>query len=528
MIYDVAVIGGGINGAGVARDLALRGARVILFEKVDFGWATTGASSRLIHGGARYILHDVGVTYKSSKDARVLTRIASHIMIRKPFLIPANGVMLELFDAYMSVYDIFSRMRGARRKCRITGKDVSALTGGLVKAEEGVLMEEYATDPLRLTALNIISAKEAGAKILNHTEVEKIDKDGDAFLVHTKDNLTSERKEYSAKVVVNVAGPWINIVAERGGQKVKIRPTKGIHVVFFGKPFDTILTFQAIDGRYLLFVPLEGYTLLGTTDDDFFGDRDSPPIYFDEVEYLVSSAETVIPSIRKFRPITTTVGIRSMLWKYGVPEDRITREHEIYDHDGFISVVGGKLASFRLLSEIISNLVSKKLGIKSPCKTHIEPLPGAEEFRGGAFEEYVQGIAKNINEKGVPAGISLRLARKYGSRASDILQKGREIICRCQGVLDCEIRYVIKEEFCRDLDDIMRRTGAGWGACQGLRCAKHMAKILMEELEADKRYIKSALERFIRGRIRALEPIRHLGTEPLIRRLKDFSGALPY
>jgi glycerol-3-phosphate dehydrogenase len=493
--YDVAIIGGGINGVGIARDLSIRGFKVILFEKEDFGWATTWSSSCMVHGGARYIIHDIGVTYKSSRDAGILTKIVPYMLSRRPFIVVTRSkFMAILFDIYMGVYDLFSRMRGAVRHMRLTPDEVSYMTAGEVLAKGGgVLTEEYTVDPQRLALVNAISAQEFGAKVLNHTEVIRVERKDGSFLISAKNLLYNSEIKVESKLVVNASGPWIDkviansIVGTEQRKKKRLRPTKGIHIVFPGKILNSVISFQAIDGRYLLFVPLEDRTILGTTDDDFFGDPDDIEILRDEVEYLLHSAEKFIKNIRGFKPYSTKVGLRPTPYVYGVNEDKITREFEIEYDDGIIHVLGGKLASFRLLSEIVSDFVSQKLGIKTQCKTHILPLPGADDIDerfDGDFEAYSENIKKKIKDEfSLDDQIAYLLTKKYGIRARELLKTFGlgELICYCSKVFEGEVRWAIKREFAETIDDISRRTWACDGFCNGILCMRKVQKILEAE-----------------------------------------------
>jgi glycerol-3-phosphate dehydrogenase len=492
--YDVAIIGGGINGVGIARDLSMRGFKVILFEKEDFGWATTWASSCMVHGGARYIIHDIFVTYTSSRDAGILTRIVPYMLSRRPFIVVTKPkFMTTLFDIYMGVYDIFSRMRGAVRHMRLKPDEVSYMTAGEVYANGGgVLTEEYTVDPQRLALVNAISAHEFGAKILNHTEVIKIEKEREIgnFIIQAKNSLYKSETKVEARLVVNASGPWIDKVISnslRKQQKNKLRPTKGIHIVFPGKILNSVISFQAIDGRYLLFVPLEDRTILGTTDDDFFGDPDDVEILRDEVEYLLHSAEKFIKNIRSFKPYSTKVGLRPTPYVYGVNEDKITREFEIEDEDGVIHVLGGKLASFRLLSEIVSDFISRKFGVRTKCKTHILPLPGADDINerfDGNFVAYSEKVKRKIKDEfNLDDQVAHLLTKKYGVRALEILKTFGlgELICYCSKVFEGEIKWAIRREFAETVNDVSRRTWACDGFCNGILCMKKVQQILENE-----------------------------------------------
>ena len=539
--FDVCILGGGINGVGIARDLSMRGVKVILFEKEDFGWATTWSSSSLIHGGARYIIHDIGVTYKSSREAGILTKICPYLLSRRPFLIPVNsGLMKNLFDIYMGVYDVFSRMRGAMRRLSLSPEEVERFTGGEVKAKSGgILIEEYATDPPRLALVNAISAKENGAEIMNHAEVVSLKGEEGNFEVSAK-TIGGNMVKAKAKLILNTTGPWIDKVISNLGVKLrkkgeagkrKLRPTKGIHIVFPGKVLNTIVSFQAIDGRYLLFVPLEDRTIFGTTDDDFFGDPDDIEILRDEVEYLMHSGERFIPRIRELKPYSTKVGLRPTPYVYGVNEDKITREFEIDDDFGFISVMGGKLASFRLLSEIVSDFVVKKLGINAKkCMTHHVPLPGADDVNPdesmGDFENYTKfWVSKLVEKFSLSRNTAYFLVKKYGSRSEELISEFGlgDVVCGCgdSKVFEGEIRWAVAREMAKTIDDVARRTWACDGPCNGIFCMKKVSRIIKESGGIPRE------EEFLRRREKLLYPVRRYNPElwDEFQKFKDkFSG----
>ena len=528
MSWDVAVIGGGINGLGIARDLAMRGVKVILFEKDDFGAGTTTASSCMMHGGARYILGDIGVTFKSSREAGVVTRIAPHLLTRKPFLIPLSSKKWkELFDIYLSVYSVFSRLRRSRRKVYLKPDELEKFTHGKVWGPEGgILIEEYTIEPARLCAVNAISASEHGAKVLNHAKVVGLRKAQDGWEVEWKDTLTGKVGKELAKVVVNASGPWIDkTFREALGKKTRIlRPTKGIHIVMTGRIFPFVVSFPAIDGRYLLFVPLESRTILGTTDDDFFGDPDDQKVLFDEVEYLLHSAERFIKEVRYMPIYSTTTGLRPTPYIYGVNEDKLTREHEIVEVDGVITVFGGKLASYRYLAKDVADYVCRKLGVNVESTTDKVPLPGAESFNPDDFDDFEEYNIKNVEKLAEEFSLSKELAwlvfKKYGERAREVLNFGsREVVCRCVGVMECEVRWAVQKEFAKTVDDVARRTFAGYGYCNGIDCAEKVAEILRGyELEPK-------LEDFVRKRKKLLEGVKHVAGK-LWQKFLDFENYL--
>jgi glycerol-3-phosphate dehydrogenase len=231
-------------------------------------------------------------------------------------------------------------------------------------------------------------------------------------------------------------------------------------------------------------IPYENTSLVGTTDDDYYGDLDNVTVTRDEIQYLLEGIERVFPTIRKERIIRVFAGVRPTLFEWRKNEDELSREHKVFDHEesdnikGLLSIAGGKLASYRLMAEHATDVICAKLGIKEKCRTHLEPLPGGE----GTLD--IHDISR---EYGVPAYIIQRLYQRHGTRLVKILSEepqgaAKSIICQCESVTEAEIRFVIRHEWARTLDDVRRRTRLGAGPCQGCRCTMIAACILAEEL----------------------------------------------
>lgn len=523
--YDAIVIGGGVNGTGTARDLALRGLKVALFEKRDLGAGATGASSGMIHGGARYLTHEPKITKMSCTDSGAVQRIASHMIFRIPFIfsMPSRGkvegmpswLAYHLLDSMLFAYDLYQPLKGGLPHQRLTRDEALSLEPGLNPEMVGALSwDEWGIDSARLCLVNALSAHEAGAEIFTHTQVVGFPREGPGDRgpirgVEVRDGFSGERRTVSARAVLNATGPWSEVVAARAGAEVRIRPTKGVHLVLGGRVSDFAISALAVDGRTIFIEPWQDITLIGTTDDDYYGDLDRLEATFDEVGYLFEAAEAVFPSIREHRVIDTWAGVRPTLWQYGVNEDRVSREHEVFDHrdagaEGLFSLAGGKLAAYRMMSEEAADAICEFLGHDVPSSTADQPLPGAE----GEIE-----LARWAGEHDLPEPLVRKLARRHGSRTGALLESAREerggpgaVVCRCEQVLEAEVRHAIRHEWARTPGDVMRRTRLGTGPCGGLRCAYRVAVLLARELGRTPAWADAAARRFLEERLRSRRP----------------------
>ncbi len=497
MDYDVIVIGGGVNGCGIARDAAMRGLRTVLVEKNDFGGGTTGASSQMIHGGARYLLNSLKTTRLSSIDSGYIQRIAPHLLFRIPFLFPVlksasksqwkKKIYLSLLETFFQSYDKYSEMKNGLPHTRLNREEALSVEPDLTEDVLGAItFDEWGIDSFRLCISNAVAAAQYGCEILNHHEVtDFIQEDGEVVGIRVYDAIAKSSRQLRAKLTVNAAGPWVPKVARLAGCEIKLRPAKGIHVTFDRRLSNYAIMAKAIDGRNIFLMPYQNVTVMGTTDDDFFGDPDRVPILEDEVEYLLEGIERVFPRIRQARRIRAWAGVRPTLYERGKYEDDLTRDHRIFDHElednkpGFVSIAGGKLASYRMMSEELVDLLCRKLGKGEACRTHQVPLPGGDR------KVSPDDLSRQFN---ISAFAAQRLAYRYGSRAYEVLDltrsqsSTRNVICACDPVLECELRFAIRHEWARSLEDLRRRTRFSVGPCQGTRCFMLGAQILGEEL----------------------------------------------
>ncbi len=510
-IYDLIVIGGGINGAGVLRDAAMRGYRVILLEKEDISSGATGACSGMIHGGLRYLLNDRLVTKMSCIDSGYIQKIARHMIFRIPFVMPVlksdpfPRIFLELAEVYFSAYDRYQPYKNGLKHSRLDKKTLKEIIPLITDDAIGaVTTDEWGIDPFRLSIENIKSAISYGAEIRLGVEVIDFIKDGNVIKgVIALNKNTGKREEYQSKIVANLTGAWSDKLTKNISKANKVRPSRGVHIIFDRRYLNFAVIAKAVDGREIFLCPHQNGMILGTTDDDYYGDLDKPYATLDDVEYIYEAMERVIPDIRRFRAIRTMTGVRPTIYEYNKYEDDLTRDHKIIDHkktdniEGLVSMIGGKLAAYRLMSEEFVDVIDRKFGKKNISRTMTEPLLGEKEPY--SIEEYSR-------EYNISRDIIARLIYRYGCQAKEILKKTKEdpimgeIVCQCEGVIRAEIEYAIDNEWAKELMHIRRRTRLGTGPCQGMRCSYRAAQILAKKLGLPLKSAKDIALEFLKRR----------------------------
>ena len=500
-MYDVIVIGGGVNGTGIARDAAMRGHRTLLVEKRDFAAGSSGANSGMIHGGLRYLQYDRKVTELSCIDSGYIQRIAPHLLFRIPFLFPIHAedprkpTLRERLWGYavrvvLDLYDVYQPYKRGKPSARLTARQAYALEPSLRRdLIAAISFDEWGIDPFRLCAANAISARQHGADIRTYTEVIDFLREGGRIEgVVLRDLQTGKQEALRSRLVFNAAGPWAPKVARLAGAHLRIRGGKGVHLTLDRRISNYGILCQAADGREVFVMPHGQTSIIGTTDDDFYGDPDDIRIHEDEVRYLWEAVERTIPSLGQARILRAWAGIRPTVWDWGKPEDDLSREHAIYDHrlqgaDGLLSMVGGKLASYRIMAEEAVDVIEDRLGVpRRPCRTHLEPLPGGESF---------PDIPALAREYGFSETAVARMAYRHGTNAVAICELSRreprlrKMVCRCEQVTAAELVYSIRNEEARRLLDLRRRNRLGMGPCQGTDCAQLAAAVLARELGLD-------------------------------------------
>jgi glycerol-3-phosphate dehydrogenase len=504
--FDAIIIGAGINGAGIARDAALRGLRVLLLDKGDIAGGTSGWSTRLIHGGLRYLEHgELGLVRESLRERELLLRHAPHLVRPLPMLIPiytqASRGPLTI-RAGMLAYDLLSFDKSLDHHRMLSPKETLRRAPGL--SPVGLLgaalyydaQVEYAE---RLVLENALDARDNGAIVQTYARVDQlILEQGSVRGVEFTDLLEGTGGHLArAPLTVNVAGPWVDQLIQAGLRNPARRfigGTKGSHLVvreFPCAPLDALYVEASGDARPFFIIPWNDLYLIGTTDLRYEGNLDHIEADDEEIDYLLRETNRVIPSANLTRAsiLYTYSGVRPLPFTAGAKEKGITRRHFIHDHapevGGLLSIVGGKLTTYRHLSEQAVDLLFKKLDRKSPaCVTAHKPLPGAATADFAAFREEFK------NKSPLHARVNERLLRIYGTRAPLVLEIAmsgddllRESFSPSTGAIGAEILFAFYQEMARGLCDcLMRRTMVGIGPSMGLEDDERAAGIAQKYL----------------------------------------------
>src|SRR5919112_1048409 len=403
--FDLIVVGAGINGAGIARDAAMRGLRVLLLDKGDIASGTTQWATRLIHGGLRYLeYYEVSLVRESLKDREILLHKAPHLVRPLGFLVPIyerakhGPLMIRLG---MVGYDILSLDKSLDNHRMLSVEEALEREPGL--NPEGLLGAAFYYDAQveyaeRIAVENAISAHEHGSVVLTYARVDRLVREGDRVTgVEFTDVLGGGTYQAHAPITVNVAGPWVDeVLGETSGGRM-IGGTKGSHLVvdpFPGAPKNEALYVEARkDGRPYFIVPWNGRYLIGTTDIRYDGNLDLVVADDEEIDYLINETNTVIPSanLTRDKVLFTYSGVRPLPYQPEGAEGSVTRGHLIYDHaehdpeiGGLVSIVGGKLTTYRNLAREAVNAIYEKLGRKAPrCRTDEVPLSAEASVETG-------------------------------------------------------------------------------------------------------------------------------------------------
>jgi glycerol-3-phosphate dehydrogenase len=382
MDYDLVVIGGGVTGAGVARDAALRGLKVAVVERGEAGGGTTAASTHLIHGGVRYLLYDRLTTHATCWDSGHIVRTARELLTRLPIVWPVYKDHLrglETVETLFEEYDKFQPMKYGLPHMRLTPEACLRLVPGL-KAEglKGALVfDEWWVDAQRLAARTLDSARAAGAEVLLKTPVDAILRDGARAT-----GISAGGREFKARVVVNASGPWVHKVAQLAGASLPLRLMKGTHLIWKDpKKVPVGLLLEAEDReRYVFVVPSPLGTWVGPTDIPGPADPDQTRTTHEEISYLLRSVRRYFNSWPE-TPDSTIVGSRPILGQPGA-EKLLSRDFEVFDHEtrdgisGLLTVGGGKMSDYRVMAEAAVDAACRKLGSSARATTQSFTLDG--------------------------------------------------------------------------------------------------------------------------------------------------------
>lgn len=511
--FDVVVIGGGIIGAGIARDAALRGLRVALFEKRDFGSGTTAGSTRLIHGGLRYLeMLDFRLVRMDLRERETLLKIAPHLVRPLEFIVPfydATAFYRWKMKIGMMLYDLLSFDKSLPDHRSLSGDEVAEMEPALRREGlQGAVLyyDAQADSPERLCIENIIDAVGHGAQTFNYAEVVgAVRESGGVRGVRVRDLLsgTGGEVEVRARVVVNASGAWFDRVARGLTDEPtdRIRTTKGIHLTCAPVTRRAVVVFSPIDDRLMFVIPWLGYSWLGTTDTDFAGDPATAHATKEDVAYTIESAARRLPALATSEIYYSNAGVRALVKKDG-SESSVSRMHRIADGAGsgasnLISVMGGKITGYRQIAEEATDAVCSKLNNTAPCVTARSPLPGASDG----------GSRANVEREGSSAGLTTEavehLKNLYGTRSAKVISVAAEDASLCERLspfahdIAAQVPFAAREEQCsRVADFLLRRTMLGFSEDQGRSAVLRVAALLARELGWSEERTRSEIEEY--------------------------------
>lgn len=474
--FDVLVVGGGITGTGIARDAALRGLKVALVEKLDFAAGTSSKSTKLIHGGLRYLeMGEIKLVFESVNERNRLMRLARHLVRPLPFLVAhfkGDRRWLVTLDVGLWLYEALCFFGGYKNHRTYRAQKTLELEPTLRREglTGGILYYDAMTDDARLTLENALDARASGASIVNHVRAGALLTSGDAITgVTVTDSITGASFDVRAKVVVNATGPWSDEVRALAKETPLLKPTKGIHLVVDERRLparNALVMTHPKDKRVMFTIPWGlGRTAIGTTDTFFDGKPDTVEPTAADVEYLLSAANHYYPDA-KLTPddiISTWSGLRPLLKPpdEGAGASQVSREHVIVERKGFVTIAGGKLTTYRTMAAEVVDRVVKQLGLKAPSTTDDRPLPGSTGFMESdealdAFVKTLEGPA--LDEKAARAFVEM-----YGGRAKPVLARCAADASANERV-DAELPWLmgqvdeaLETEFAETLDDVMSR-----------------------------------------------------------------------
>jgi glycerol-3-phosphate dehydrogenase len=506
-VFDILVIGGGITGAAVARDASARGLSVCLLEKQDWAAGTSWRSTKLVHGGLRYLeTAQVGLVFESLRERAILMEAAPHLVRPAEFLFPEyskRGRPPWQVALGLTAYDLLALGRAPSPHRGLSRAEVLRREGLLESPEllSGAVYPDGRTDDARLTLENVMDAVSLGAVALTRVEVVGLLRRASAVTgVMARDAETGGNVEIGARVVVNATGPWGDRVRrfEEPGVEGILRLSRGTHITvpFVRLPLSRIVAFPLADGRLLFAVPDGAVTMLGTTDTDFSGSPEEVTADERDLVYLLAATRQTFPhaEIAEQDVVATFSGLRPLVYEPGKSLEATSREEAILVSDaGLVTITGGKLTTHRRMGEKAVDraaaLLARQGVAVSSCATRERPLPGKPTCPMSEWQRHLLDLRDSSNP-GITNDTIAHLAYRYGSRAVDVF--GLSVADRSLGRLmveglpdiDAEVVFAARDEDARSVSDVLiRRTHLFWQASdQGLGSLERVAAILAREL----------------------------------------------
>jgi glycerol-3-phosphate dehydrogenase len=516
--FDLVIIGGGITGAGIARDAAMRGLSVVLLEKGDFASGTSSRSSKMIHGGLRYLKQlQIRLVRESLREREVLLKIAPHLVHPFPYILPVYeggpNTRLQL-KVGLVAYDLLAGSRRVEHHTMLSADEVLRMEPALRRdgLRGGFRYFDCLVDDARLTLITIRSAASNGANVISYAEVTDLERDEERVTgVRFRDHLSGRTGVIKSRVVVNATGPWTDELRAKGEAPPILRPTKGIHLTLphSSLPLSSIVAFSAIDNRLMFAVPLGNCTYAGTTDTDYTASPDHAQADAADVQYLLDSLNATFQGLQASPSdvISTWAGVRPLVAEEGAPSD-VPRDYEIQiEPPGLFSITGGKLTTYRSMAEELLDLVVQREGKRfgwsaTTCRTAENPLPGGHLDR---FDRFAGATISALEESwGLSRPAAERLVRTYGTDYARVLGYAlpdRHLLRPLLpngSVLRVEAVYAAAEEMALTLEDFMaRRTDLMlFDHNHGLSAASDAARLMARVLRWDRRQQRQQVQRY--------------------------------
>lgn len=439
--YDLLIIGGGITGAGIALDAASRGLRCVLIEKKDFASGTSSKSTKLIHGGLRYLKQfEIALVREVGRERATVHRLAPHLVRSEKMLLPLikDGTYGKILTSVgLMVYDVLAGVEKADQRKMLSKEETLRIEPLIDESvlEGGGIYAEYRTDDARLTIEVLKTASNYGADIINYAEgLEFLYDDANKIRgMEWKDNLTGDTYKLSASHVISAAGPWVDQLREKNKslQGKHLHPTKGVHIVVPHErfPVKQSVYFDVPDGRMIFAIPRGRVTYVGTTDTDYSGDLDDVRTNREDVEYLVDGVNHIFPSVDlKAKDVESTwVGLRPLIEEEGKSASQLSRKDEIFESEtGLLSIAGGKLTGYRKMAEriidrLLNNLNGQNQKKISKCITDRIPLTGGTFQSSIDVDSYTSDIEKKLQSIGLDQ-MADYLVSNYGKQTDLIIE----------------------------------------------------------------------------------------------------------
>ena len=513
--YDLVVIGGGITGAGIALDASSRGMKVLLLEKGDFASGTSSKSTKLIHGGLRYLKQfDFWLVKEVGSERAIVHKLAPHLVLPEKMLLPlieGGSYGKWLTSIGLKVYDILAQVSGDDKRQMLEKKEAMKLEPLLPKKilNGAGYYAEYRTDDARLTLENLKTSLQFGTQIFNYTKVtDFIYEDEQVAGVKFTDEVFGDEYSVSSKYVINAAGPWVDELRSVNQSKKgkRLHLTKGVHLVFPKEklPVKQSVYFDIPDGRMMFAIPRGKVTYIGTTDTNFNLDKDHVSTDIADAIYLVSAVNNMFPDIELELDdiISSWAGLRPLIHEEGKSASELSRKDEIFTSDtGLVSIAGGKLTGYRKMAERTVNRIAKKMeedhDVKlEPCTTDKIPLCGNDFKKFKHVKKYIGQIQERLQADGFTKYDAWYLVTTYGKQTESILElyakiKGDKSMER---MIRAEAQFAIAHEMALNpLDFFIRRTGRLYFDIDSVRKYK---KPIFEEFQKAYNYSAKEMETF--------------------------------